>query len=226
MAWAAAIPAVIQLAQSVSQNQKAKKFAKAKRPFQNYPIPEPIYENVRAARNIAGSSGLPGQGYAENKLSGATAAADYNLLQSQQSPNSVAAGINANQGRFNDAESNLLMKGAEFKNSNQRVLAGANMDLAKALDMKYRNDFEWNDKLPYLNNMAASAALKEASLRNSMNALNSLSKLGQSALENQTTKTPIDTGENGAWLNEDNQGVDDPFTPPKAWNPYDPFNNG
>ncbi len=185
-----AIPALIQLGTSVSQNEKAKKYAKAKRPFQNYPIPQPIIDNVNAAKLQAGVTGLPGQGTIEDKLRAGEATSDFNLINSQKSPAAIAAGIATNDKNFMNAESNLGVQGAQFKQSNQRVLAGANMDLARAMDQKYNKDWEWNDKLPYLQNMAAASAMKEASMRNSMAAFNDIAKIGSSAIDGGKTTDP------------------------------------
>lgn len=185
-----AIPAVIQLGTSISQSQKAKKYGKAKRPFQNYPIPQPIIDNVNAAKLQAGVTGLPGQGTIEDKLRAGQVQSDYSLINSQQSPSAVAAGISANDKNFMNTEANLGVKGAEFKNQNQRILAGANMDLAKAMEHKYNADWEWNDKLPYLQNMASASAMKEASMRNSMNAFNDIAKIGVASMDGGKTVDP------------------------------------
>ncbi len=211
------IPAAIQLGTSISQNEKAKKYAKAKRPFQNYPIPQPIIDNVNAAKLQAGVTGLPGQGTIEDKLRAGEATSDYNLINSQESPAAIAAGIAANDKNFMNAESNLGVQGAQFKQGNQRVLAGANMDLAKAMDQKYNKDWEWNDKLPYLQNMAAASAMKEASMRNSMAAFNDIAKIGSSAIDGGKTTDPNATPSVATTSTMQNPANEDEW-----WNTVDP----
>lgn len=184
MGAAALIPLAaegIKLGLAASQENKARKYSRAKRPFQNYPIPQPIIDNVAAARNNAGVTGLPGQGHLEDVMRGGQASADFNIVNSQASPGAIAAGITATDKSFNNSVADLGNRAANYRDGQQRVLAGANMDLARAMTNKYNQDWEWNDKLPYLQNMAAASALKEAAIRNSMNALDGIAKIGMSA---------------------------------------------
>ncbi len=185
-AIAAAVPELIKMGAGWGQKIKSKRLIKNnKMPTLNYPIPKEFYENVMAAKNMAGLSGLPGQGQLENRLEAHGANALTMATQSQQSPAAIMAGVSNMNNDLMGTEADLGVKGAEFRARQLSEYFGANNALAGAKLNKFEKDWDWNQAQPYLAAMSAASALREGGARNAYSGLEGLSSMATSYFANQ-----------------------------------------
>lgn len=170
-----AVPAAYQLGTGISQDIKARRLGKKKRP--EYVIPGEITNNVglaKGAYNAASAYGLPGQGRIENNLMRSQAQAQEGILQSQQNPSASLLGLTAVNQNTNNAVADLGVNAAQFRQGNmdntRQGLMSANQVLAQYRDM----EFEKNRMEPFRNAMQAAAALRAGSISNIHGSLGSL----------------------------------------------------
>jgi len=225
---AAAVPELVKMGVGLGQKVKSNRLIKNnKRPTLNYPIPSEYYENMMAAKNMAGVSGLPGQGQIENRMDAQGANAISLASQSQQSPASIMAGVSAMSNNLMGAEADLGVKGAEFKAKNLAEYFRANEQLAGAELNKFNNDWDWNQAQPYLSAMSAASALREGGAQNAFSGLEGLSTLATSffadklkgAAESGGSTEKTNVGVGLSTENADLPGYDMPQQ--NAW--YDPI---
>lgn len=152
-------PALLQAGQGISQGIRAKKLGNMKSPM--YTVPQPITDNVRAAQ-MAYAAGLPGQGRIENNIGQNTAAANQAIIQSQQSPAAMLAGISSVNQNANNAIADLGVNAAQYRASQLNSLMSARDALARYQDRQ----FEINKLRPFEQQMAAASALRGASQQN------------------------------------------------------------
>jgi hypothetical protein len=177
----AAVPELVKMGAGLGQKVKSNRLIKNnKRPTLNYPVPQEYYDNMMAAKNMAGVSGLPGQGQIENRMDAQGANAISLASQTQQSPAAIMAGVSSMSNNLMGAEADLGVKGAEFKAKNLAQYFGANEQLAGAELNKFNNEWDWNYAQPYLSAMSAASALREGGAQNAFSGLEGLSSLATS----------------------------------------------
>jgi len=206
---------------AAQQRRQAKEFAGKPRPILDVEIPSAIKENVRMAKNRAGVVGIPGQGAIENKIGGNTASATRSLVETQQGGASAAAGIAALDQQANDAISNVGIKAGEQNLSDLANLYVQNQNLAPYEADKFQKEWDWNQKDPYLQNMAAASALTNASMQNEFSAVSNLSSLVSSFLYGNANNGKKPAQERVAGSNTGGSGSG---YPPYATQPMDPNN--
>lgn len=182
----AAVPELVKMGAGLGQKIKSNRLIKNnKRPTLNYPVPQEYYDNMMAAKNMAGVSGVPGQGQIENRMDAQGANAISLASQTQQSPAAIMAGVSSMSNNLMGAEADLGVKGAEFKAKNLAQYFGANEKLAGAELNKFNNEWDWNYAQPYLSAMSAASALREGGAQNAFSGLEGLSSLATSFFADQ-----------------------------------------
>lgn len=187
--------------QGSKQKKEAAAFANKPRPVSNVPIPPSALENERLAKDSYGVSGLPGQGYYENQLDRSVQSGARNLIETGHGAD-TAAGIAALENSKMNAIEGMGADAAKLKLSKLATLMGANSELAGFENAKYQTDWNWNQRDPYLQAMAAASALKNAGDANQFNAISNISTLAAGAMSyggygnggnrNATTPPPAD----------------------------------
>lgn len=180
-----AIPEIYKFAQGVKDKNLAKDFANKPRPTLDVPIPQAILDSVRMAKNRAGVVGIPGQGAIQNKIDGNTSAGTRSLIETQQGGASAAAGIAALDANANAATEDLGVKAgtqnladlAAYTHTTLPMLAGYEAD-------KFNKEWDWNQRDPYLQSMAAASALRNSGEQNMYGAIDNLSSIASSVLYN------------------------------------------
>lgn len=194
----ASLGSLYQLGAGIQQGIRGRRLGKAERPWYN--IPTEITKNAQMAQNAYGAStlyGLPGQGTITSNNDRATASAARGMNESQQSPASLLAGYAALDQNTKNTNANLGVQAAQYRanqmNATRGQLMGANRVLAQYKD----NAFNTNYMQPYQNKMNASAALREASIKNIYGGVNGIgSAAGQMLLRKggDTTTQGITSG--------------------------------
>jgi len=154
------------------QAARAKKLANTTRP--NYTIPKAITDNQRiasSAYNAASAYGMPGQGAIERRMGETQAGSIRGIRESQASPSAILAGLSSVDKNARDANANLGVNAAQFREQNMRntrqALLGANQVLAGYED----RSFNYNKDQPYQARMRASSALRNAAQNNAFMAV-------------------------------------------------------
>lgn len=142
------------------QNDQAKKLSKTGRP--EYEIPPAVREAVNLARLQAANSKLPGQNLMEQKLDNTTSRGLAELKNVSTNPSQLAANAAKLYSYQQDAQNNLNIAGAQNYNNNQAMLRGQLGQLGQYQDKQW----DYNKFQPYVNDMAASSALREGAFRN------------------------------------------------------------
>lgn len=174
-AIASAAPAVLQGIQSGIQGLRAGRI-RNRRP--TYNIPKEIYDNVATATgayNAASMYGMPGQGRIQNNIAGSQAASNQAIMQSQQSPAAMLAGLSAVNQNTSNAMANLGADAARFRQSNMDNTRIGMMSAKQALAQYRDREFEINKMKPFQDAMFAQGALRGASQQNLYGSLTSLS---------------------------------------------------
>jgi len=161
-----------QIAMGIYQMSQAKKYARHKRP--EYKIPDALQTYLLNARQRANTYGLPGQGALENKINAQSGIGTQTLMQSQQSPASIAAGVAALDQNSKGAMAQLGVEGARFKAGQQ----GAQDNALQMMAAEQKKQWEWDRQSPYLNAMAAAAALNGAGMQNIQGGMNQVAQSG------------------------------------------------
>jgi len=233
-AAASAIPEIYKFAQGIKDKQLAKGFADKQRPLLDVPIPQAILDSVRMAKNRAGIVGIPGQGTIQNKIDGNTSAGTRSLIETQQGGASAAAGIAALDANNNAATEELGVKAgtqnladlAAYTHTTLPMLAGYEAD-------KFNKEWEWNQRDPYLQSMAAASALRNSGEQNMFGAIDNISSIATSLLYNngglndpsqkvaELTEDPADVGMYGGGV--DGNGMMDNRSEMPGVNAADPF---
>jgi len=183
---AAIIPEAYKFYQGYKDMQLAKEFAKKKRPVLDQPIPEAILENVRTAKNLAGTVGVPGQGVIQNQIDAGTSSATNNLITTQQGGASTAAGIAALDANNSSKTAALGINSANLRLSHLADYMHQNGTLAPYQNDKFNKEWAWNERDPYLQSMAAASAFRNSGEQNQFSAINNLSSLAVSSLYGQS----------------------------------------
>ena len=175
MIAAQVIPELFKLGTAWKQKNMANKYAKTQRP--SYEIPQALKNYLGQAKFNASVSGLPGQGQLENKLQRQQASTIARSIQSQGSAAerdmAAAAGDYATKQSLEDT----AYDAARFKAARQQDLYTAEQQMAKQELAKS----EYEQRKPYDEAMAATAALHQASSENTMTALEGLMGAAQTA---------------------------------------------
>lgn len=139
----------------------------------NYNIPQSILEEEQNVRNAYNGSGLPGQGYMENKLHGNTSSAIHSISEKGVPTDTLAAisSINTNE---NNATNELDYKGVEYHDKMRDELGNVLGQKASYLDKAW----EWNNQKLFQENAAAKSALLEASGKNMEYGIKGLANVG------------------------------------------------
>lgn len=188
-----AIPEIYKFAQGVKDKRLAKGFADKPRPGLDVPIPQAILDSVRMAKNRAGIVGIPGQGAIQNRIDGNTSAGTRSLIETQQGGASAAAGIAALDANNNAATEDLGVKAgsqnladlAAYTHTTLPMLAGYEAD-------KFNKEWEWNQRDPYLQSMAAASALRNSGEQNIYGAIDGISSIASSLLFDNAKEDPVE----------------------------------
>jgi hypothetical protein len=152
------------------QGNQADALGRTKRPFQT---PEKEYfENVNMARNMVGM-GLPGEGFLRNRNDRILSGGANKVVQAGGSSTDILGTISSLSGQQMDKEAETTYKGVEYRDKATGLLMNTKLQLAGEKGKAW----DWNAKQPYLDAMAASSALKNASMLNKQNAFESLAKV-------------------------------------------------
>lgn len=155
-----AIPTVINLGKSAVQGHKAKKLAETERP--QYSIPEAVKQQVNQARYLASMRELPGQNVMENRIGSNLGKGISELKNVSANPADLASNVAKMYSNSNDAINDIGIKAGNQWLQNQGLL---NQNLGM-LGQYQDKQFDINKMQPYVNNMAASSALREGAFRN------------------------------------------------------------
>lgn len=176
------------------QINEAKKFANTVRPISDVPIPGAITNNVRLATNSYGTSGLPGQSAIDNQLDASVQSGADSLIETGHGAD-TAAGIAALENSRMMAKAGVASDAAKLQLSKLATLLGTNSELGGYQAKKFETDWNWNERDPYLQKMAAASALKNAGEANTFNAISNISTLASGAMAlrdpSGTTTNPV-----------------------------------
>lgn len=215
---AAAVPELVKLGVGASQKAKSKRLIKNNPlPTLNYPIPKEVYENLMAAKNMAGQFGLPGQGQIENNMTESSANALYKASQVQQSPAAIMAGATAMNNDLMGQQADLGVEAAEYKDQKLAQYFGANNQLADAKQRKFEQEWDWNQAQPYLSAMSAASALREGGARNAYSGLQGLSSLATSFFANQLKDAATEAATASGATNPNPIGAQPILQDPASW---------
>jgi hypothetical protein len=121
-------------------------------------------------RNMANSTRLPGQSYAENKLGAQTARATNAILGTGGSTGEIISGLTNVDQNARESANDLAMKGAELNQQNKQMYA----DVLSNVSNEEKELFDYNKNQPFQTETLRKQALLDASSRNTDNALSSL----------------------------------------------------
>ena len=159
--------------QGASQKHQANKIAKNNK-FPTETVNPLFAQNLAIAENAA-RVGLPQQQYNQ-------ASQNFQRNQAGVLRQFARTGGRGNLGGImragNDATLGLDVADASARMANQRQTYGMRNQLAQ----QQNNVWDWNNKTPYMQNLAKEQALRGAGMQNQMGGFNDLSMLGQYAL--------------------------------------------
>jgi len=142
-----------------TQLKEAQKLSDMPRPA--YEIPQSLLDMVGNAKMVAGLQEMPGQGVAEQRLAGTSAAGVRQATE--LGGQATALGSLADIfGGERQALNELDVMNAQFWTGNQAQLQEALMKQSKAEEEQWK----FNEMLPFYEAMAAAARLKEAGTEN------------------------------------------------------------
>lgn len=176
--------------QGQKQKNEAKQFANKPRPTSNVPIPQSVLDNVALAKSSYGVSGLPGQGALENQLDRSVQSGARNLIETGHGSD-TAAGIAALENSKMGAIENMGADAAKLKLSKLATLMGANSELGGYEAKNFETNWNWNERDPYLQSMAAASALKNAGEANQFNAISNIATLAGGAIGDYEANDPV-----------------------------------
>lgn len=220
----AAAGSLYQLGTGIQQGIRARRLAKADRPW--YSIPTEISDNQKAAKNAYGAStlyGLPGQGQMQAANDRSQASTMTAMQQAQQNPASLLAGYAALDQNAKNTNADLAVKAAQYRAGQMNATRGQMMTANNAM-AKYKDQaFNINYMKPYESRMAASSALRQAAITNVGSAIKGLGNLGAQVAARSGNNgggtpsfgggTPSGGGAGGSWGNDTTpyvgEGIDD-----------------
>lgn len=127
----------------------------------DFTIPGSELESLQLAKDMA-STGMPGLGAAQGRLDQTTANTIATIERlGVGGPTSINAASRAYGNQLN-AENDLAVKDAEFRQRNKQLL-GQELDENAQWQLE---EWNWDKRLPYENTAAAIQALREGSMRN------------------------------------------------------------
>lgn len=180
----AAIPAIMKMIEGDKQGDEAKKILKNnQRPVKT--VPKELSDNLALANYRANSKSLPGANAIANRLGSNFSKGVDSLVDTQNDPASIAAGIAALDQGYNKNIEELGIAGANFQNQSEQTLMGARTAVASSKDMAW----DWNERSKYLSAMSAASALQNASGQNKYGATQDLSTLGVSLVGGLTSES-------------------------------------
>jgi hypothetical protein len=121
-------------------------------------------------RNMANSTRLPGQSYAENKLGAQSARATNAILGTGGSTAEIINGLTNVDQNSRESSNDLAMKGASLNQQNKQMYA----DVLSNVSQEQKEIFDYNKNQPYQTDVLRKQSLLDASSRNTDNALSSL----------------------------------------------------
>lgn len=178
----AAIPGLVDMGVGLYQGYKGDQLSKT--PFTPYKTSDPFMQYVSNAQVAMNQSRMPGQSRAEELINAGASNAIKATQESAQDSSSILANISAINANSNNAYADLGVKAANFQQSMFNQGQKALLDLAQQKDKEY----DINVYKPYMANMAAASALKEASIKNTTKGIDNLSILGVLASGGTPTK--------------------------------------
>lgn len=225
---AAALPQLYKIGVGIHQLNKSKQFNRT-RPV--YQTPENLKKLLNITKFESSVGGLPGQSRIERNIGQGQANSINAVQRSGSSPAAMMAAISGIDQNTKNTYGDLGVQGAQYRDQKQG-------DYQRALGMMVEDErqaFQWNQADPYLQDMAAKAALKNAGLGNIGTALDDFSSIGQGLAFNQpnrqtmgqayglSNQAPIATNQMIAPINNGNPyNVDDAFNQanPDDWSLY------
>jgi hypothetical protein len=149
-----------------------------KRPnYQEYVDPN-YKNNVALASYMASNARLPGEAAARNRMSSGVSRGVGNLVDTQQDPVAIAAGVAALDANYNKGVTDLTTQGAQFQQGNQRTLMQQRGILGQVQSAEKQKSWDWNQKQKYLGAMAATSALTNAAGQNANTGVGGLLQAG------------------------------------------------
>jgi hypothetical protein len=161
--------AIYKIAHGAHQRNKARKLAaQTVRPVMGRTSAS--IEEEQNARNMANTTRLPGQSYAENQIGAQTARANNAIQQTGGSTGEIINGLsNVNQDALN-AANDLAYQGAQLNQRNKEMFN----NVLENVSNDQKNIFDYNNNQPYQTKMLRAQAMQDASARNIDNGLNGL----------------------------------------------------
>lgn len=162
------------LTRSVIQGIRARKQRKAAEKIN--PI-RPVMERTGASkeleqmsRQLAGSTRLPGQSYAENQIGAQTARSTDSILKTGGSTGEIISGLSNVDSNARTATNDLAFQGAQLNMNNKRLFG----DVLSKVSEEEKDIFDYNKNEPYQTDVVRKQALMDASARNTDNAISGL----------------------------------------------------
>lgn len=149
----AAVPAVMQIVQGISQGIKADELGAVKRP--NREVPPAVQEMINRARILSSQTKAPGADVLENRLVSSTAAGVNDINQLASSPSSALSAVSNLYGNQMQGQQDLSIRNQDYNQQMQQQLLGLLPQLAE----EQNKNWEWNKADPYMQAKAAESAL-------------------------------------------------------------------
>jgi hypothetical protein len=127
-------------------------------------------ENEAMARMAAGSTRLPGQGYAENQIGAQTARMTDKIQQTGGSTGEIISGLAAVDENSRSATNDLAFQGAQLNQRNKEMFSNVLNNVSE----EQKEIFDFNQNEPYQTDVVRKQALLDSSSRNADNALSGL----------------------------------------------------
>lgn len=156
------------LYESHEQKKKADEYGQTGRPKQK--ITEGTKDYLAKSKFNAFQPGLAGQAQMEAELDRMGAENRRSIKESGLSPFAMMSGFGQTQDIINQQKSRLNIAGLQAQERAQ----GQYYNALNTLSAEERQLFDWNQKEPYLDDMAASSAYENAYLRNRNSTVNTL----------------------------------------------------
>ena len=151
-----AAPGIAKSIFGVGQGLRARDLAKMERP--TMPMPSGMEELLANARMMAGLRELPGQGRMEQKIASSTAGALSQAKELSDSPATTLGALADVYGQQMGNYADLEQAAAQYWAGNQQQLQGALGQYANWQDKLW----QWNEGMPYLQQMDAARRLNES----------------------------------------------------------------
>lgn len=188
------------------QLKEAKQLSKTPRPTRS--TPEALQRYLDMAKFESSIGGLPGQGQMEAKMAQQGANAANDIVRTQQSPAAILAGLSAINANQNSALSDLNTQALQYRDSKQ----GQYYNALSMMANDQLEQWKWNQQDPYLNNMAAASALKNAGLGNIVSGIGGIE---QGAVDIAGLALGINKNNDNKTAGEKNNSSDEYYRPSK-----------